>query len=152
MLTGDNEKTASAVAKQVGIKTIEANVLPEAKNKVVEKYQKRGIKVGMVGDGINDAPALARANVGFAVGSGTDVAIESADVTLMNSSLMSVSHAMAVSRAIMRNIKQNLWGAFLYNSLGIPIAAGVLFPFFHFLLNPMIGGGGNGTFIRYGGK
>ena len=140
MLTGDNEKTAWAVAKQVDIHTVEANVLPDDKNKVVEKYQRQGIKVGMVGDGINDAPALARANVGFAIGSGTDVAIESADVTLMNSSLMSVLHAITVSQVTMRNIKQNLCGAFLYNVLGIPIAAGVLFPFFHFLLNPMIGG------------
>jgi len=139
MLTGDNETTAHAVAAQVGIKQVEANVLPEDKNKMVKKYQAQGAKVGMVGDGINDAPALVQANVGFAIGSGVDVAIESADVTLMNSSLMSVANAIAISHATLRNIKQNLYGAFIYNVLGIPIAAGVLFPFFHFLLNPLIG-------------
>ena len=140
MLTGDNEKTARAVAYQVGIKHVEANVLPEDKVNVVKKYQLRGEKVGMVGDGINDAAALAQANVGFAIASGTDVAIESADVTLMNNSLMSIPNAIAVSKATMRNIKQNLWGAFIYNAAGIPIAAGILYPWFHFLLNPMLGG------------
>lgn len=139
MLTGDNIDTASAVARQLGIKNVEADVLPADKAAMVKKYQQRGDKVGMVGDGINDAPALAQADVGFAMGSGTDVAIESADVTLMNSSPLSIPNTIAVSTATMRNIKQNLWGAFVYNAAGIPIAAGVLYPWFHFLLNPMVG-------------
>lgn len=140
MLTGDNAVTAHAVAAQVGINAVFAEVMPHDKDKKVADLMARGEKVGMVGDGINDAPALARANVGFAIGTGTDVAIESADITLMSGSLLGVSNAIAISRATVRNIKQNLFGAFLYNSLGIPIAAGAFYPLFGILLNPMIAG------------
>ena len=141
LLTGDNEATATAVARQVGIDEVVAEVLPEDKAAKVSSLQQLGERVGMVGDGINDAPALARADVGFAIGTGTDVAIESADITLMGGSLHGVPDAINISRATVRNIKQNLFGAFVYNSLGIPIAAGVLFPFIGILLNPMIAGG-----------
>lgn len=141
MITGDNAETAHAVASQVGIDEVIAEVLPQHKADEVARLQALGERVGMVGDGINDAPALAQANVGFAVGSGTDVAIESADITLMRNSLHSVIDAIAISRVTVRNIKQNLFGAFIYNSLGIPIAAGVLFPVMGLLLNPMIAGG-----------
>jgi Cu+-exporting ATPase len=141
LLTGDNQETANAVAKQVGIDEVIAEVLPQDKADKVASLQARGERVGMVGDGINDAPALARADVGFAIGSGTDVAIESADITLMRGSLNSVVDAIAISKATVRNIKQNLFGAFIYNSLGIPLAAGVLYPLMGILLNPMIAGG-----------
>ncbi len=140
MLTGDNAGTAQAVAREVGIDEVLAEVLPADKAEQIVALQKRGETVGMVGDGINDAPALARADVGFAIGTGTDVAIESADVTLMRGSLHGVADAIAISRATVRNIKQNLLGSFVYNTLGIPIAAGVLYPLFHLLLNPMIAG------------
>lgn len=141
LLTGDNQETAKAVAKQVGIDEVIAEVLPQDKADKVATLQARGERVGMVGDGINDAPALARADVGFAIGTGTDVAIESADITLMRGSLHSVVDAVAISKATVRNIKQNLFGAFIYNSLGIPLAAGVLYPLMGLLLNPMIAGG-----------
>jgi len=141
LLTGDNQETANAVAKQVGIDEVIAEVLPQDKADKVASLQARGERVGMVGDGINDAPALARADVGFAIGSGTDVAIESADITLMRGSLHNVVDAIAISKATVRNIKQNLFGAFIYNSLGIPLAAGVLYPLMGILLNPMIAGG-----------
>jgi len=140
MLTGDNRVTAQAVAKQLGIDQVIAEVLPQDKADVIASLQAEGNIVAMVGDGINDAPALALADIGFAIGSGTDVAIESADVTLMRGSLHAVVDAIAISKVTVRNIKQNLFGAFIYNVIGIPIAAGVIFPFTGLLLSPMIAG------------
>lgn len=140
MLTGDNETTARAVADQVGVGNVIAGVRPENKADEIAKLQAQGYTVAMVGDGINDAPALVRANVGFAIGTGTDVAIQSADVTLMNGSLMGLVHALDLTRATMRNIAQNLGFALGYNSVGISIAAGVLYPFTGMMLNPMIAG------------
>lgn len=140
LLTGDNIKTAEAVAKQIGISHVIADVLPIEKAEKIKQLQASRKRVGMVGDGINDAPALMQADVGFAIGSGTDVAIESADVTLMRNSILGVYDAILISKATMRNIKQNLFGAFIYNLLGIPIAAGILYPFTGMLLNPMIAG------------
>jgi Cu+-exporting ATPase len=140
MLTGDYRHTAEAVARQLGIDEIRSEVLPEDKKNQIAELQSQGERVGMVGDGINDAPALALAHVGFAIGTGTDVAIESADITLMRGSLHGVADAMEISTATMSNIRQNLFGAFLYNSAGIPIAAGVLYPLTGMLLNPIIAG------------
>jgi len=140
LLTGDNQVTANAVARAVGIDDVIAEVMPDEKADHISRLQQQGEITGMVGDGINDAPALATADVGFAIGTGTDVAIESADITLMRGSLYSVADAIMISRATVRNIKQNLLGAFIYNSLGIPIAAGVLYPVMGLLLNPMIAG------------
>ncbi|PKH06166.1 heavy metal translocating P-type ATPase [Moritella sp. Urea-trap-13] len=140
MLTGDNSETAAAVAKKVGITEFFAEVLPEDKAKKIAELQMENEIVGMTGDGINDAPALALADVGFAIGTGTDVAIESADITLMRGSLHGLADAIAVSKATLRNIKQNLFGAFIYNVAGVPFAAGILYPFFGLLLNPVIAG------------
>ena len=139
MLTGDNEKTAKAIAAKAGITHVISDVLPTDKAGAVEKLQREGHRVLMVGDGINDAPALVTADVGMAIGAGTDIAMESADIVLMNSSLTCVSSAIELSKATIRNIRQNLFWAFFYNSLGIPIAAGVLYPAFGIQLSPMLG-------------
>ena len=138
LLTGDNQRTAEAIAHQVGVDRVIAQVLPQDKARCIEDLQKAGRLVAMVGDGVNDAPALVTADVGLAIGAGTDVAIESADVVLMRSSLMDIVDAAALSRATLRNIRQNLFWAFFYNSIGIPVAAGVLYPALGITLNPMI--------------
>jgi Cu+-exporting ATPase len=140
MLSGDNINTAHAVATQVGITQVMAEVLPQHKAEHIEKLQRDGLRVGMVGDGINDAPALATAEVGFAIGTGTDIAIESADVTLMRGSLHGVSDAIEISTATLANIRQNLIGAFIYNVIGIPLAAGVFYPILGILLPPIYAG------------
>jgi Cu+-exporting ATPase len=138
MLTGDSRSTAQSLAQQLGIEKYEAEVLPERKSEVIRQLQKAGRVVAMAGDGINDAPALAQADVGIAMGTGTDVAMESGGVTLVKGDLAGIVRARKLSRATMRNIRQNLFFAFAYNSLGVPIAAGVLYPLFGWLLSPVL--------------
>ncbi len=140
MCTGDNRRTAESVARELGIDEFSAEVMPDEKIDIVKKFKSKGAIVAMAGDGINDAPALAAADVGIAMGTGTDVAIESAGITLVKGDLIGIVKAMHVSRAVMRNIRQNLFFAFIYNALGVPIAAGALYPFFGLLLSPMIAG------------
>jgi Cu+-exporting ATPase len=138
MLTGDNRTTAAAVARRLGIDAVEAEVLPEEKGAVIERLRGQGRVVAMAGDGVNDAPALAAADVGIAMGTGTDVAIESAGVTLLKGDLTGIIRARRLSHATMRNIRQNLFFAFLYNAAGVPIAAGILYPLLGVLLSPII--------------
>jgi Cu+-exporting ATPase len=138
MLTGDNKATAQAVANKLGIHDVEADVLPEDKNRIIKRLRAEGRTVVMAGDGVNDAPALAAADIGIAMGTGTEVAIQSAGVTLVKGDLAGIVRARALSRATMRNIRQNLAFAFVYNVVGIPIAAGALYPAFGILLNPMV--------------
>jgi Cu+-exporting ATPase len=137
MLTGDNQAVAAEIAKKLGIEEFEAEVLPEGKLDIIRKLQGQGRVVAMAGDGINDAPALAQANVGIAMGTGTDVAMESGGITLVKGDLTGILRARNLSRATMRNIRQNLFFAFVYNAIGVPIAAGVLYPFFGWLLSPI---------------
>jgi len=138
MMTGDNPRTARAVASAVGLDEVRAGVLPDRKTEAVKQFQISGRRIAMIGDGINDAPALAQADVGIAIGRGTDIAMEAADITLVRDDLRLVPEAIHLSRAILRNIRQNLFWAFFYNTMGIPIAAGVLYPVLHTLLNPAI--------------
>ncbi|MEK7856332.1 MAG: HAD-IC family P-type ATPase, partial [Acidobacteriota bacterium] len=138
MMTGDNAITADAVAKKLGIDKVFADVLPEQKAEKIKELQAQGKIVAMAGDGVNDAPALAQAQVGIAMGTGTDVAMESADITLLKGDLRGILRAKKLSEATMKNIRQNLFFAFIYNLVGVPIAAGVLFPIFGLLLSPMI--------------
>jgi Cu+-exporting ATPase len=140
MLSGDSRKTAEAVGRQLGIDEVIAEVLPEQKVEKIKALQAAGRAVAMAGDGINDAPALAQANVGIAMGTGTDVAIESGSVTLVKGDLRGIAKAIRLSHATMRNVKQNLFFAFIYNALGVPIAAGVLYPVFGLLLSPIFAG------------
>ena len=138
MVTGDNRRTAAAIARRLGIEDFEADVLPDRKHAIVRRLREHGRIVAMAGDGVNDAPALAAADIGIAMGTGTDVAIESAGVTLVKGDLDGIVRARHLSRATMKNIRQNLFFAFIYNGLGVPIAAGLLYPVIGLLLNPMI--------------
>ncbi len=138
MATGDNERTAQAVAGKLGIDEVRAGVLPEAKKDLIDQLRREGHKIAMAGDGVNDAPALAAADVGIAMGTGADVAMESAGITLLGGDLMGIVRARKLARATLRNIKQNLFFAFAYNALGVPIAAGLLYPITGLLLSPMI--------------
>ncbi len=140
MLTGDHEKTAAKIAAEVGIDEYYAGVLPENKLQILEKYQKEGFKVAMAGDGINDAPALAKADVGIAMGNGTDVAMESASITLLKGDLSRIAQSIKLSGQTVKTIRENLFWAFIYNIIAIPIAAGLLYPINGFLLNPMLAG------------
>ncbi|HCB65474.1 MAG TPA: heavy metal translocating P-type ATPase, partial [Ruminococcaceae bacterium] len=137
MLTGDNQHTANAIGQQLGVSKVIAQVLPQDKEQEIRRLQESGKKVAMVGDGINDAPALARADVGIAIGAGTDIALEAADIVLMKNDLLDAVTAIHLSRAVIRNVKENLFWAFLYNTIGIPIAAGVFFPLWGWKLDPM---------------
>lgn len=138
MVTGDNEITAQAIGRNTHIKQVVSGVLPEDKEKIVRQLQEQGHKVAMVGDGINDAPALTRADVGIAIGAGTDIAIEAADIVLMKSDLQDVPKAISLSKAVIKNIKENLFWAFFYNAIGIPVAAGLFYSSFGLLLDPML--------------
>ena len=138
MVSGDHQQTAQAVAQKLGIDEVKAEVLPEQKSQIIKQLQAEGKIVAMAGDGINDAPALAQAHVGIAMGTGTDVAMESAGITLVKGDLRGIARARKLSQATMRNIRQNLFFAFFYNAIGVPIAAGILYPAFGILLSPMI--------------
>jgi Cu+-exporting ATPase len=138
MVSGDHQQTARAVAQKLGIDEVKAEVLPEQKSQIIKQLQDQGKIVAMAGDGINDAPALAQAHVGIAMGTGTDVAMESAGITLVKGDLRGIARARRLSQATMRNIRQNLFFAFFYNAIGVPIAAGILYPVFGILLSPMI--------------
>jgi Cu+-exporting ATPase len=138
MLTGDNRTTAEAVARRLGIEEVEADVLPEDKHRILRRLRSEGKVVAMAGDGVNDAPALAEADIGVAMGTGTEIAMQSAGVTLVKGDLAGIARARALSRAVMRNIRQNLFFAFVYNALGVPLAAGVLYPFTGLLLSPVV--------------
>jgi Cu+-exporting ATPase len=140
MLTGDNERSAQAVAKTLGLDQVKAGVEPHHKHAFIRELRDQGHIVAMAGDGINDAPALAAAHVGIAMGTGTDVAMESAGITLLKGDLRGIAQAITLSRAMMRNIRQNLFFAFIYNTLGVPVAAGILYPFFGILLSPILAG------------
>jgi Cu+-exporting ATPase len=138
MVTGDSRKTAEIVGRKLGIEQIKSEVLPEQKSEVIREFQKQGLRVAMAGDGVNDAPALAQADIGIAMGTGTDIAMESSSITLVKGDLSGAVRAHRLSHEVMRNIRQNLFFAFVYNGLGVPLAAGILYPIFGILLSPMV--------------